>query len=805
MRKRPFRDDDPVDIDASELVGRVHDGLVASDRSNSDLDQWLVRLVFCLFADDTGIFEPRDSFLDFIETRTSPDGSDLGARLAELCQVLNTAPHRRSRFLDDDLARFPYVDGDLFRDRLLLLSFDGKTRKLLLDACRFDWSEISPAIFGSLFQSVMDQKRRRAQGAHYTTEKNILKVIEPLFLDDLRSRFERIRKRRGNDRRAALRAFHETLGELRFFDPACGCGNFLIVAYRELRMLEIEVIREMRAHFTADEQVELHAAGLSRIDVDQFYGIEIGAFPVRIAETALWMMDHLMNNRLSLEFGETYARIPLRKASRIERADALETDWAEVLPPERCSYLLGNPPFVGAKLQTPRQREQVRKAANLGGSGGTLDYVAAWFVRAAEYASAGSAEVGFVATNSIAQGEQPAQLWPTVLERHGMLISFAHQTFAWGSDARGEAHVHVAIVGLSKAPRGGRKRLFSYETPVAEPEESAHKAISPYLFDASRLRNPLVTVRETAQPLHDLPRLAIGSKPIDGGHYILTAEQRTDFLGREPEAGRYLRPYVGSHEFLHGTQRWILALHEASPAALRSLPGVRKRIAAVREFRLRSRSASTRALAETPRSFHVNVLPEERVLAIPETSSERRAYVPIAWLDPPAVPSNSLKVLANATLGDFALLTSAMHMSWLRHIGGRLKSDYRYSIGLVYNTFPLPRGGRSELARLAPLAGEVLAARRKHPDACLADLYSRDLMPAALQRAHQRLDRAVDRLYRRSSFASDRERAEHLLGRYERLATPLGGAGKPSASKAKAEGARRPGGTDPRVRTEGIA
>ena len=773
VQKRTFRDQDPVNIEASELARRIYDSLAPARHRGPDLDRLLVRLVFCLFADDTGIFQPRDIFLDYLKARTAADGSDVGSKFIELCQVLNTPEDARPTTLDRDLARFPYVDGDLFRQSIQIPAFDSDTRELLLDACRFDWSTISPAIFGSLLQSVMDGNQRRARGAHYTTEKNILKVIEPLFLDDLRADFAKVLKRKGRGRRAALRAFHERLGQFTFFDPACGCGNFLIIAYREVRSLEIEVIRALRACTTAEDQRELHAAGLSRIDVNRFHGIEIGAFPARIAETALWMMDRFMNNRLSLEFGETCSRIPPTTSSRIVQGDTLETDWADVLPPERCSYVLGNPPFAGAKLQTAAQRAQVRRVAALGGTGGTLDYVAAWFFKACDYARAGGAKVGFVATNSITQGEQAGQLWPALFKRHGAEISFAHRTFAWGSDARGKAHVHVVILGLDLVPSKRKKRLFSYGQVDREPEETLHRALSPYLFGAGRLRNPRVVVREAAKPLNGLPRLRIGSKPIDGGHYIFTAEQRDALLKQEPGAVEFFRPYVGSQEFLSNKNRWILALHSASFSELMRLPRVRARIEAVRAYRLASCSAPTNALAETPTQYHVDVLPSSPFLALPETSSEQREYVPIAWMQPPVVPSNSIRITTRATKPLMALLSSAMHMSWLRHIGGRLKSDYRYSIGLVYNTFPLPVGGIESLSKLAPLADAVLAARAVHSDEALGDLYDPALMPVNLRRAHQRLDGAVDGLYRRKSFCSDRERAEFLLALYEEHVLPL--------------------------------
>ena len=773
VQRRTFRDQDPANIKAAELVGRLHDALADAGHRGHDLERFLVRVVFCMFADDTGVFEPRDIFLDFIETRTGGDGADLGPWLAQLFEVLDSPEDKRPATLDEDLARFPYVNGDLFKGHLRTFSFDAAMRGALLDACRFDWSKLSPAIFGALFQSVMDPVERRAQGAHYTTEKNILKVIEPLFMDDLRAEFVRARARRGRNRLAVLRQFQAKLGGMTFFDPACGCGNFLIIAYRELRLLEIEVIREIRDETAATTQAVLDTGWQSVVDVDQFYGIELGEFPARIAETALWMMDHIMNNRLSLEFGRSYARIPLEKSPHIVHGDALETDWSGLLPPGDCSFVLGNPPFVGAKFQAADQRAQVRVIAALGKSGGTLDYVAAWFIKAGEYAKGSRARIGFVATNSITQGEQVAQLWPVLFERCQLEVAFAHRTFAWGSDARGKAHVHVVILGLDRREAARpEKRLFSYPDINGESEESGHAALSPYLFDAGGLSDPHLVVREESAPINGMGRLIIGSKPIDGGHYIFDAAERAAFLEAEPEAEPWLRPFIGAREYLQGGERWILALHDASPDVLARLPRVRERIAAVRAYREASKSAPTQKLAETPTLYHVNVLPTTSFLVIPEVSSERREYAPIGWLEPPVIPSNLVRILQSATLLDFALLTSAMHMAWLRHIGGRLKSDYRYSIGLVYNTFPMPPT-ETNSAKLGPFAQAVIDARAAHPGATLADLYDPDLMPPNLRKAHRALDRAVDRLYRRAGFASERERVEHLVMLYEKMRVPL--------------------------------
>jgi hypothetical protein len=465
--QREFKDEDPVNIKASELMGELHDALKASGYAGHDLERFLVRLVFCLFADDTGIFTPRSILTDYIENRTTQDGADLGPKLGKLFEVLNQPEDKRSTTLDEDLAQFPYVNGDLFADRLPLPDFDGPMRKILLEACEFNWSKISPAIFGSLFQSVMDKKKRRAIGAHYTNEQNIMKVIGPLFLDDLKDELKRLKARRDTGRDKALLAFQDKLAAITCLDPACGCGNFLVIAYRELRALETEVILDQR------QNLDLFADKLSKVDVDQFYGIEFEEFPARIAETALWMMDHIMNQRLSDDLGEVKLRIPLQAKPTIRHADALETNWADVLPPEKCTYVFGNPPFVGAKMQTDAQRAQVHRIANLGKKKGTLDYVCCWFLKAGDYVQKGSASIGFVATNSISQGEQVAELWPLLFSRYGLEIAFAHRTFAWGSEARGKANVHVVIIGLTKRENTPTEcRLFDYEDIKGDPTET---------------------------------------------------------------------------------------------------------------------------------------------------------------------------------------------------------------------------------------------------------------------------------------------------------------------------------------------
>lgn len=795
LQSRTFHDQDPVNIEASELMGKLHDLLKASGYDGHDLERFLVRLVFCLFADDTGIFEPRGIFQDLIEQRTEVDGSDVGQWISHLFDVLNTPVEKRQRALDEDLAKFPYINGDLFSERLPIPSFDAAMRSRLIEACEFYWDAISPAIFGSLFQSVMKKKERRAVGAHYTTEKNIMKVIEPLFLDDLRAEFKRLLERRDTGRTNAIKAFQDKLAALKLIDPACGCGNFLIIAYRELRALEIEVLRELNPK----GQRVFDVSTLSKVNVHQFYGIEIGEFPARIAEVALWMMDHIMNNRLSLEFGENYARIPLKVSPHIHHADALDTDWATILAPEECSYILGNPPFIGFVMRGVHQQDQAAGLmTRLGAAGSRLDYVAAWFLKAGEYLLRSRARIGFVATNSITQGEQVAQLWPALFGRYGLEIAFAHRTFAWGSDARGAAHVHCVIIGLTRRDdEVQEKRLFSYREYDADPDESRHKSLSPYLFDAAKLGDRHLVVKRTRAADPSMPLIRVGSKPVDGGYYIMSGDERAAFVAAEPGATDLVRPYVGSKEHINGGDRWILTLHGVSPSRLRSLPHVMSLVEKTRRYRLgeipprddpdgenNKPSALSKSLAATPTEFHVTVLPEDSFLVIPEVSSERREYLPIAWLEPPTVPSNKLLIAIGAELHHFGLASSKMHMAWVAFVGGRLESRYQYSPGINYNPFPWPRLNEASMAKIAALGQAVLDARAAHPGTSLADLYDPDVMPPNLRKAHRNLDLAVDKLYRSSAFESDRDRVEHLFELYEKVVAPL--TAKPAKRPRKA-------------------
>ena len=755
-KQHKFEDHDPINIQAVDIMGRLHDALEAGGYSGHNLERFLVRILFCLFAQDTGIFEP-ESFKLYLLNRTAGDGSDLGLHLARLFDVLNTPPDNRQRNLDEALATFPWVNGELFAENLGFADFNREMRSALLDCTNFDWSRISPAIFGSLFQAVMEPRERRQIGGHYTNERDILKVIRSLFLDDLRAEFER-----NKNNKAELRRFHEKVSALRFLDPACGCGNFLVITYRELRLLEIEILRLIHRA----DQPNLDIQQLSLVDVDAFYGIEISEWPARIAEVAMWLMDHQMNIRLSEAFGQYFVRLPLKKSPTIVGQNALRLDWKTILPPERCNYILGNPPFVGAKYLDAEQRSDMELVTTEIKNGGLLDYVTAWYFKAADFIQGTRIQVGFVSTSSISQGEQVGVLWSPLFQHYNLKIHFAHRTFSWESEARGKAHVHVVIIGFG-AFDTTNKRIYDYEGENATVITA--KNISPYLVEGSDL-----TITNRQKPISDVPEIGIGNKPIDGGHYLFTAEQKSDFLKVEPSAEKYFRRWIGSEEFINGAERWCLWLGNCPPGELRNLPHALERVRAVKEFRLASKSNPTRKLADTPTRFHVENIPTKRFLIIPEVSSERRKYIPIGFVEPDTLCSNLVKIIPDAIIFHFGVLTSAMHMAWVRAVCGRLESRYRYSAKLVYNNYPWPESP-SERQRVAVenAANAVLAARTTFPNSTLADLYDPLTMPPVLVKAHADLDRTVELCYRPQAFQNDRQRVEFLFALYERLTAPL--------------------------------
>ncbi|MCL2825435.1 MAG: hypothetical protein FWD57_15695 [Polyangiaceae bacterium] len=773
-RTQIIKPQDPVNINAAERMGKLHDSLKESKFAGHPLEVLLVRLMFCLFAEDTGIFQPSGCFRYWIEQRTAEDGSDLGAQLANLFQALNTPEADRSTYLDELINAFPFVNGQLFEEQLPIANFNASMRESLLDCCDLDWGAISPAIFGALFQSVMDPQSRRNQGAHYTSEENILKLIKPLFLDKLRKDFDCARKSTYK-----LLEFHKTLRSLTFFDPACGCGNFLVVAYRELRLLELDVLRAV-APAPGQQQWNIHAA--LTMDVDQFYGIELEEFAAQIARVALRLVDHQMNVRVSEEFGMYFARVPLKATARIVHGNALLLDWNTVLPADRAPYVFGNPPFVGAKFMSDRQRSESRPIFASIHNGGLLDYVAAWFVKAADYISnSPSASVfdfvftndsvhrqarrthcAFVSTNSITQGEQVGVLWGYLLSR-GIHIHFAHRTFQWNNEATGVAAVHCVIIGFGLFA-SDKKLIFEYEDIRGVPREKIVGHISPYLVDA-----PNVVLQRRNSPLCDVPVLGMGNQPIDGGHFLFSDSEKSHFLSIEPQAEPFFRRWVGAEEFINRISRWCLWLGETNPHELRAMPACLERVNAVRRYRLQSRAQATRKLADSPTRFNHEFMPESAFLVIPEVSSERREFIPIGHLRPPTLASNKLRLMPGASLFHFAILSSSMHMAWTRAVCGRLKSDYQYSTRIVYNNFPWPIASTKQRISINSAAQSILRARDSCPEATLADLYDPLAMPRRLRKAHVQNDVAVDTAYGYKGDKSDASRVAFLFDLYAKL------------------------------------
>lgn len=791
-RQKAAKAQNPVDIKAAEKMGRLHDLLEASGYKGHRLEVLLVRLLFCFFAEDTGIFD-LGLFTEFIENQTAEDGSDLGQKLGSLFDVLDQPMAARQKNLDEAYAAFPYVNGKLFKESIRMPALTRGMRDMLLDAAHLDWSEISPAIFGSLFQSIMDKEERRNLGAHYTSEQNILKVVNSLFMDGLRTEFEKVRS---NQKK--LEGFHGKLGTLRFLDPACGCGNFLVVAYRELRQLELEVIQALHQH--EPRLVTLLLQGHVKVSLDHFSGIEIEEYPAQIAQVAMWLVDHQMNQHLSTFVGESIANIPLNEEATIQQGNALHMDWADIVEWGENSQLLilGNPPFIGSKQLSPEQKADIAAIFGKTKNAGILDYVTCWYRKAVDTIEAIGPEkvrCAFVSTNSITQGEQVSALWGPLLKR-GVHIDFAHRTFHWKNEGKRNAAVHCVIIGFSKQGKGTRE-LFDYPDIKGEPHRVVAQNINPYLIDFED-----ILILNRSKPLCKAPELKIGNQPIDGGNYIFTEKEKRDFLALEDnqkedfqaQVEALFHPFIGSVEFINGLQRWVLLVKDLEPADLKKLPEVMKRVAAVREFRRKSKRPQTKAVANTSTLFFVENIPTGEFLVVPEVSSERRPFLPMGFINDKGYTlcSNLVKLAPDATRYDFGILSSTMHMAWMRTVCGRMKSDYRYSTGIVYNNFPWPSNASPKQKKAIEEAAEaVLAARATHPTSTLADLYDPDSMPADLAKAHAKLDKAVDAAYEadggQKTWSGDLDRAKFLFLRYKELALATQTAKRPTRVKKAAK------------------
>ena len=755
-QKKVYKEQDPANIKAAELMGKLHDRLEEIGYTGHPLEVYLVRILFLLFAEDTTIFN-KQQFQDYIEQRTAEDGSDLASKLQELFQVLNTAKENRFKNLDEQLAEFPYVNGKLFEEILPSASFDTKMRQALLDCCYIDWSQISPAIFGSMFQSVMNPKERRNLGAHYTSETNILKLIKPLFLDELWKEFESIK-----DNQNKLPEFHKRISTLKFLDPACGCGNFLVITYRELRLLELEILR---ASYKGGQQV-MDVSSIIWLDVDMMCGIEYEEFPARIAEVAMWLIDHQMNMQISNEFGQYFVRLPLKKAAKIVHADALETDWEKIVSKNELSFIIGNPPFIGSNIMSQNQRDAiVRELDNIQGSG-VLDYVSAWYIKAAKYIQDTKIKVAFVSTNSIVQGEQTSILWGQMLNKYKIKIHFAHRTFKWSNEAKGNAAVYCVIVGFANYDINN-KSIFEYEDIKGEAHEIKVKNINPYLIEGKD-----ILIDKKSNPICNVPPIFKGNQPTDGGFLILSEEEKNAYLTKEPKGEKFIKNLVSGREFLNGINRYCFWIID-SFNEIRELPILQERIKNCKENRLSSSFSDTRKLAERPYQFR-DLKNPEAFIVIPATTSENRKYIPFAFLNKDYIPSNSVYIISDANLFHFGVLMSAMHMTWVKHICGRLKSDYRYSKDIVYNNYPWPdTPNDKQIKAIETAAQKVLDARLQFPNSSLADLYDPLTMPPTLVKAHNDLDKAVDLAYRPQAFTSEANRMVFLFELYEKYTADL--------------------------------
>ncbi len=981
--KRVYKDEDPVNIKAAELMGELHDRLKEIGYSGHDLEVYLVRLLFCLFADDTSIFN-KGIFWEYVDRHTKEDGSDLAMHIASIFHVLNTPPDRRLKNLDENLTQFPYVNGKLFAEPLQPASFDSGMREILLKACAFDWGKISPAIFGSMFQAVMNQTERRNLGAHYTSEKNIQKLIRPLFLDDLYVEFEKAKGSKGK-----LEELHEKIANLHFLDPACGCGNFLIITYRELRDLELEILKELYRKHKSFLDVRLFI----QVDVDQFAGIEYDEFAVRVAEVAMWLIDHQMNVKVSNEFGQYFVRLPLKKSAKIVHGNSLRIDWRSCSPPSKeglgvvpkfsttsssfslkgergmtspspslkggkedlgdqvpykaisnlaskkdfrrelrnnatpaevalwkalqgkqlhgfkfrrqhsignyildffcpsanlaieldggqhftkegqeydairdeflCGvgitvlryannlifenldgvledirehlrtspspslegggqekelrgglfdYILGNPPFVGKHLQSVEQKSDMEMIfAGVNGAG-VLDYVCAWYLKAAQYLNScsppskeglGEVKCAFVSTSSISQGEQVGILWQELYNKYKIKIHFAHRTFSWSNEAKANAAVHCVIIGFGLQDVEN-KRIFDYLNIKGEPTQRKVRNINPYLTEG----NDLVILKRT-KPICNVPSMLAGNKAIDGGNLIFTDQEKYQFIQEEPLSAKYFKQFIGSEEFINGKSRWCLWLVNAQPQELKKMPLVMKRIENVRQLRLASPDKQARFLADYPTTFRDKHNPDSAII-VPLVSSENRKYVPFGFIDKTIVPSNLCSFIADSSFYLFGVLTSEMHMTWVKYVCGRLESRFRYSNTIVYNNYPFPENASDkQKQKVEDAARLVLAVREKYTSpspslqggeqeklslsgrqelesnsppckegqgevrSSLADLYDPLTMPPDLVKAHQTLDKAVDLCYRPQPFVSELNRIEYLFSLYEALSAPL--------------------------------
>ena len=727
-----------VSIAAGEIVGLLYDALYKqyaspqAEQSLKSLNKLCVRLVFCLYAEDAGIFGRHGMFHDYL---AAFDTRGMRKALVELFRVLDTKLQDRDPYLQDDnpeLAAFPYVNGGLFSDENIEIPpFTDEIRNLLLNKASedFNWAEISPTIFGAVFESTLNPETRRSGGMHYTSIENIHKVIDPLFLDALKAELDEICENPiERTKNAKLRAFQRKLAGLKFLDPACGSGNFLTETYLSLRRLENKILLEL-----SHGQVTMYTASESpiQVSISQFYGIEINDFAVTVAKTALWIAESQMMKETEKILLVPLDFLPLKTNAYIVEGNALRTDWESVVPKSELNYIMGNPPFVGARLMDKAQKDDINHIFAGWKNAGNLDYVCCWYKKAADIMQNTAIRTALVSTNSVSQGESVANLWKPLFA-DGVHIDFAYRTFRWDSEAKSKAHVHCVIIGFSTAVNPAERRIYSSE------RYQVAKNINGYLLDGDN-----VFIESRNKPLCSVPEIGIGNKPIDGGFYLFEKEEMEDFIKKEPVSKKYFRPWYGSKEFINRKSRYCLWLGDCSPAELKTMPLCLERVKSVKEYRLNSTSAGTVKLADKPTHFHVENMPDSTYILVPKVSSERRRYVPIGFMTPDVLCSDLVFIIPKASLDHFGILTSNIHMAWMRAVCGRLEMRYRYSKDVVYNNFPWPTPPRNLFDKIEQTAQAILDARALYPDCSLADLYDELTMPPELRKAHQDNDRAV--------------------------------------------------------------
>lgn len=732
-----------ISLQAGEIVGALYDALLKEYKDPDDpetlknLNALCVRLVFCLYAEDAGIFGSHKMFHNYLQAHEK----EARQSLINLFKILDTETDNRDPYLDEDLLAFPYVNGGLFADENIVIP---KLNETIIDLIlhkaseNFDWSAISPTIFGAVFESTLNPETRRKGGMHYTSIENIHKVIDPLFLDELKEELQKIKEFQTiKTREKKLREFQTKLSELKFLDPACGSGNFLTETYISLRRLENETISLLIdcQKGIAEGQIILGSTNPIKVSISQFYGIEINDFAVTVAKTALWIAESQMMKEtedivhMSLDF------LPLKSYANITEGNALRIDWESVIPKNEVNYIMGNPPFVGARIMSASQKNDLISVFGKIKNVGNMDYVCSWYKKAADFMTSTMIRTALVSTNSVSQGEQVANLWKPLFES-GVHIDFAHRTFRWDSEAKIKAHVHCVIIGFSKAFNSKDKIIYTTDRPIVVSN------INAYLLDAES-----IFIESRSKPVCNVPSIGIGNKPIDGGYYLFTEEEKEEFIKKEPTSEKYFKTWYGAQEFINRKPRYCLWLGDCQPNELKKMPECMKRIKAVRDFRLNSKSEGTMKLADKPTRFHVENMPQNNYLLIPRVSSERRRYIPIGFLEKNVFTSDSAQIMPNATLYHFGVLTSNVHMAWMRSVCGRLKSDYRYSKDIVYNNFPWCIPTEKQKAKIEQTAQAILDARALYPDSSLADLYDELTMPPELRKAHQQNDRAVMQAY----------------------------------------------------------